>query len=310
MGCSSCKQNNHVVPSTSVHNTTTQTYCECACGCEEPICPTPQPCTEITDSKCVIYTDAPIKCGDDTVVTTNASVSTALNQITNFFCNNTPPPPPPPVSSGIQIPELSIVSRGSTRLFASTLPGSHSNDYLNYSPKVFLFVKRNGRFKKVKDINDDPIRKYYYGGWKHITHLQGVNFPNGNFYSGSTNCPTHSEFSLSSFGPYDYKELVNFDAGEFYVYDDILSSPAPIKIPTVIWDDLNKIKVRGRKDELSTRSVYFRFAIGIENPDTTSSYPILFGPMTASIQCKLVKRGGLVTYAINHDPTNIKHFSH
>jgi hypothetical protein len=81
MACSSCQKNNHVVP------TVTSTTCECACGCSEPACPTPQPCTEITDSKCIIYTDAPIKCGNDVVVTTNASVSTALNQITNFFCD-------------------------------------------------------------------------------------------------------------------------------------------------------------------------------------------------------------------------------
>jgi hypothetical protein len=86
MGCSSCQQNNHVVPSTHVHNPTAQVNCECACGCEEPVCPTPQPCTEITDSKCIIYTDVAIKCGNDTVVTQNASVSTALNQIVNYFC--------------------------------------------------------------------------------------------------------------------------------------------------------------------------------------------------------------------------------
>jgi hypothetical protein len=86
MGCSSCQQNNHVVPSTHVHNPTAQVNCECACGCEEPVCPTPQPCTEITDSKCIIYTDAAIKCGNDTVVTQNASVSTALNQIVSYFC--------------------------------------------------------------------------------------------------------------------------------------------------------------------------------------------------------------------------------
>lgn len=84
MGCSSCQQNNHIVPTTTV--ATSQTYCECACGCEEPVCPTPQPCTEITDSKCIIYTGDPIKCGLTTVVTTNASVATALSQIVNFFC--------------------------------------------------------------------------------------------------------------------------------------------------------------------------------------------------------------------------------
>ena len=101
MGCSSCQQNNHVVPSTYVHNPTTQTHCECACGCSEPVCPTLQPCTEITDSKCIIYTDAVIKCGNDTVVTQNASVSTALNQLTTYFCTqineilNNPPTPAP-----------------------------------------------------------------------------------------------------------------------------------------------------------------------------------------------------------------------
>lgn len=87
MGCSSCQQNNHVVPTTHVHNSTTQTHCECACGCDEPVCPTPQPCTEITDSKCIIYTDAAIKCGNDTVVAQDTSVSIALNQIVTYFCN-------------------------------------------------------------------------------------------------------------------------------------------------------------------------------------------------------------------------------
>jgi len=87
MGCSSCQQNNHVVPTQTTHTHET-TYCDCACGCNEPVCPTPQPCTEITDSKCIVYTDLPIKCGNTTVVTTNASVSTALNQIVDYFCNN------------------------------------------------------------------------------------------------------------------------------------------------------------------------------------------------------------------------------
>ena len=86
MGCSSCQQNNHVVPTTHVHNSNTQTHCECACGCDEPVCPTPQPCTEITDSKCIIYTDAAIKCGNETVVDSGSPVSTALNQMVAFFC--------------------------------------------------------------------------------------------------------------------------------------------------------------------------------------------------------------------------------
>lgn len=81
MGCSSCQQNNHIVPTTSVDS-----LCECACGCAEPVCPTPQPCTEITDAKCIIYTNAEIKCGTDVVVTLNSTLATALNQIVNYFC--------------------------------------------------------------------------------------------------------------------------------------------------------------------------------------------------------------------------------
>lgn len=80
MACASCQQNNQVV--------TNQTNCDCACGCVDPVCPTPQPCTEITDSKCIIYTGPAIVCGLNTVVTTNSSVSTALNSITSYFCAN------------------------------------------------------------------------------------------------------------------------------------------------------------------------------------------------------------------------------
>ena len=84
MGCSSCQQNNHTAPAVT---TSTHALCDCACGCAEPLCPTPQPCTEITDSKCIIYTDAAIICGNEVVVTTNSSVSTALNQIVSYFCS-------------------------------------------------------------------------------------------------------------------------------------------------------------------------------------------------------------------------------
>lgn len=109
MGCSSCQQNNHVVPTHTTHTHATP-LCECACGCSEPVCPTPQPCTEITDSKCIIYTDAAIKCGNTTIVTTNASVSTALNQIVSYFCNLTTPT----VTEDVLCGTVVIVPAGST----------------------------------------------------------------------------------------------------------------------------------------------------------------------------------------------------
>ncbi len=81
MGCPSCQQNNNVIPSVS------NAPCTCTPVCTDPVCEIPQPCTEITDSKCIVYTDNAIKCGTDTVVTKNASVSTALTQIVTYFCN-------------------------------------------------------------------------------------------------------------------------------------------------------------------------------------------------------------------------------
>jgi hypothetical protein len=261
------------------------------------------------DAQCVIYTGTTITCDTDVIVTTNDTVAEALESITDYFCNNSG-------GSGIQIPQLTIQSQAGKLLHASILPGTESNVYLDHNPKIYLFVKKNGKNRKVRDINDDPQKKYYHGGWKHTTHMQGVNFPNGNFYSGNTECSTHSEFPLTITEPYERQLLTNFNPGEFYVYTPISKSlPAPLD-STVLWADLAFYSVRGRKKDNPNRSVYFRFAIGIENPDPNSKYPIIFGPLTASIQCKIVKfrlngvSPSYVSYAINHDPTNIKHFNH
>jgi len=79
MSCTSCQNNNHT-------QVTTEGLCSCACGCEEAICPSPQPCTEITDSKCIIYTDEPLQCGADVLVETNTSLSLAIKAIVDYFC--------------------------------------------------------------------------------------------------------------------------------------------------------------------------------------------------------------------------------
>jgi hypothetical protein len=67
------------------------------CGCDDALvtlppcptpagCPDPEPCSEVFDAQCIIYTGADIECGDDTVVTTDTNVATALNEITTYFC--------------------------------------------------------------------------------------------------------------------------------------------------------------------------------------------------------------------------------
>jgi hypothetical protein len=67
------------------------------CGCDDALvtlppcptpagCPDPEPCSEVFDAQCIIYTGADIECGDDTVVTRDTNVAVALNEITTYFC--------------------------------------------------------------------------------------------------------------------------------------------------------------------------------------------------------------------------------
>lgn len=68
------------------------------CGCEDqplmtlpacnPVdCPTPYPCTEVTNADCVVYTGSNINCNTDEVVSTDSTISTALNNIVAYVCN-------------------------------------------------------------------------------------------------------------------------------------------------------------------------------------------------------------------------------
>jgi hypothetical protein len=70
------------------------------CGCEDglvtlPPCPTPagcadpEPCSEVFDSQCIIYTGDPIICNGDTVVPTNTNMAEALQLIVAYFCPQT-----------------------------------------------------------------------------------------------------------------------------------------------------------------------------------------------------------------------------
>jgi hypothetical protein len=77
--------------------TTTTNKCK-KCGCEDsfmpspapcptPIgCPNPEPCSEVLDAQCVIYTGENIRCNNDVVVPTNTSMADALQLIVDYFC--------------------------------------------------------------------------------------------------------------------------------------------------------------------------------------------------------------------------------
>jgi hypothetical protein len=53
-------------------------------------CLDPEPCSEVFDSQCVIYTGEPILCGQDVVVPTNTNMAQALSLIVEYFCAKLP----------------------------------------------------------------------------------------------------------------------------------------------------------------------------------------------------------------------------
>jgi hypothetical protein len=77
--------------------TTTTNTCK-KCGCEDkfmpspapcptPIgCPTPEPCSEVIDAQCVIYTGPNIMCGEVILIPTNTNLAKALQAIVTQLC--------------------------------------------------------------------------------------------------------------------------------------------------------------------------------------------------------------------------------
>jgi hypothetical protein len=80
------------------HNCTNCGCSKISCGCGDsflttpPPCPTPadcpeaQPCSEVFDAACIVYTGPDLQCGTDDVVLTNTSLNLALEDIIGYFC--------------------------------------------------------------------------------------------------------------------------------------------------------------------------------------------------------------------------------
>jgi len=76
--------------------TTTNTCKKCGCEdsfmpspapCPTPIgCPNPEPCSEVMDAQCVIYTGPNIMCGETILIATNTNLADALQAIADTFC--------------------------------------------------------------------------------------------------------------------------------------------------------------------------------------------------------------------------------
>ena len=57
--------------------------------CPTPVgCPTPNPCSEVINAQCIIYTGDSLDCNGDIIVPVNTNVEEAFNNIVEYFCNN------------------------------------------------------------------------------------------------------------------------------------------------------------------------------------------------------------------------------
>lgn len=67
------------------------------CGCDDAYpslppsptpaeCPNPQPCSEVFNAQCIIFTLPNIECGEDIVVAQDTSVAEAISSIVDYFC--------------------------------------------------------------------------------------------------------------------------------------------------------------------------------------------------------------------------------
>tara|TARA_R110000868_G_scaffold6303_1_gene35961 strand:- start:243 stop:761 length:519 start_codon:yes stop_codon:yes gene_type:complete len=89
--------------------------------CPTPVgCLAPEPCSEVLDAQCIIYTGNDILCDTDVVVNQNDSVATALNQIVDYFCANIPPAPPGPIKGVLPV---NIASTQDSAVLASSIVG-------------------------------------------------------------------------------------------------------------------------------------------------------------------------------------------
>lgn len=203
------------------------------------------------------------------------------------------------LSGGIEIPrpEISIsASQGiygtCQDLYAHYLPTTN-NTFLNYNPKYYLFIQKSRNNSIKKDINGNKYRKKKPSGIFHPTHQNGINFPNGAFYGGTTQIPLDTEFDIINPTPY-IKTLINMNPLQFVRYNATYDPnnwvvPTLGDFPAPIW----AFKIGGKRKPKG-RSFLMYLAIGIENPDTSSNFPIIFGQLSIPFKLALKKEKDIV----------------
>ena len=197
------------------------------------------------------------------------------------------------LGGGLQIPRPEINIGQATAeygtaqsIFAHYLPPINSN-FLNFNPKYYLFMQKSNANRK-KTINGESVSFRRPAGIYHPTHLNGINFPVGSsFYSGLTAIPLNSEFDIA-LTPYTRTQIaINPFQWARYAPDAISWA-----VPTLadFGNDIFNYKIQGKKKK-DSRSALMFLCIGVENPDTTSNYPIIFGQLSIPFKLALKKEG-------------------
>jgi hypothetical protein len=166
-------------------------------------------------------------------------------------------------------------------LYSFYLPFTgESESFLSHQPKYYLFMARTARPYRKK-ILGVPTKKFKKGSYYHPTHQDGINFPNGAFYSGSTAIPLDTEYTFGA-GAYN-KTLLAFNPLQFMRYSD-QSGPSPIWVvpdASRLNESISFFKFQGKHGNFGKRVVNFKLAIGIKNPNTAVGQPpIIFGELS------------------------------
>jgi len=174
--------------------------------------------------------------------------------------------------------------------------------FLDYNPKLWLFRYKNNR----KDFDGGITIKHKKD--VHTPHLNGVNYPNSSFYSGSffSDVPeinatgVHTEFDIPivanetfkvDIDPYDWFYM--YSAKDSYKLNDSL----PLTSPE------HYLRVMGRPK--GNHSFLFRLAITIDNPNGEQQR--IIGPMSDIIALRI--QNGYFEYQRRFSDLSTKRFN-
>jgi hypothetical protein len=162
-------------------------------------------------------------------------------------------------------------------------------NFLNYNPEIWVFRRKNYTRKP-----NGVAWKMRHKKWTHEPHLNGIKFSGGTYYSGTINCPVaeieatgrYTEFTLTATGS-SQKMVLPLDP---YDYIFGLSGSGWVKLSdSTDFSSILRFKITGRRDALS---LPLRFAIVIDNPDTTAANPKIIGEMSDIIYLRYGRHAG------------------